>query len=43
MRSQLFNGRYEIFDPTNTKNGALGVEYFVNDKKENNEMYLLLK
>ena len=41
MSSQILNGRYEIFDPTNIKNGAQGVVFFVKDKKENNEMYLL--
>ena len=41
MTSEILNGRYEIFNPTNTKNGAQGVVFFVKDKKENNEMYLL--
>jgi hypothetical protein len=40
MAFQILNGRYEIFDPTNIKNGSQGVVFFVKDKKENNEMYL---
>ena len=43
MTSQILNGRYEIFDPTNIKNGAQGVVFFVRDKKENNEMYKYFK
>jgi hypothetical protein len=43
MSSQILNGRYEIFDPTNIKNGAQGVVFFVRDKKENNEMYKYFK
>jgi hypothetical protein len=42
MALHILNGRYEIFDPTNTKNGAQGVVFFVKDKKENNQMYFLL-
>ena len=37
--TQLLNGRYEIFDPTNAKSGAQGVVSFVKDKKDNNQMY----
>ena len=36
--TQLLNGRYEIFDPTNVKSGSQGVVFFVKDKKDNNEM-----
>ena len=41
MTLQILNGRYEIFDPTNIRIGAQGVVFFVKDKNENNEMYLL--
>ena len=36
--TQLLNGCYEIFDPTNVKSGSQGVVFFVKDKKDNNEM-----
>jgi hypothetical protein len=38
MSSQILNGRYEIFDPKNTKNGTQGVVFFVKDKNENKIM-----
>ena len=41
MSVQLLNGRYEIFDPLDTRHGAQGIVYFVKDQKENNEMYSL--
>jgi hypothetical protein len=41
MKSEILNGRYEIFNLTNIKNGTQGVVFFVKDKKENNGMYLL--
>jgi hypothetical protein len=41
MTSEILNGRYEILNLKNIKNGTQGVVFFVKDKKENNEMYLL--